>query len=314
VRRALGGRRRPAALIGAGLLAVGVSAAVWVSTPTPAGLEQRVAARTARLGGTPVGLDRVSPLLGEAVVATEDERFYHHSGIDALGVLRAIPYDLAHLSLAQGASTITEQLAKLLYLGGSDRSTWRKLEDAALAVKLESRYTKEQILEAYLNSAYFGEGATGIDAASRRFFGVAPARLDLAQASLLAGLIQAPGAYDPRRDPGAARARQVDVLRSLVRNGYVTEEQAAAAGAAPLPIRGALALPPVTGVDYEPGPAFVWRQLGVGALVLALGLAGFVLVRRRRLPLPAARFAAQVALVLVVLIGAATIVRSFRVL
>jgi membrane peptidoglycan carboxypeptidase len=82
-------------------------------------------------GGRPVALDRIAPILGQAVVATEDERFYRHHGVDLIGVLRALPYDLAHFSLAQGASTITEQVAKILYLGGNDHTPWRKLEDAA---------------------------------------------------------------------------------------------------------------------------------------------------------------------------------------
>ena len=150
------------------------------------------------------------------MVATEDERFYRHHGIDLIGVLRALPYDLVHLSFAQGASTITEQVAKVLYLNGNDHSLWRKLEDAAVAVKLEGRYDKEQILGAYLNSVYFGEGAYGVWRASERYFGVSPRSLDLAQASLLAGLIQAPSAYDPFRDPALARARQVEVLRAMV--------------------------------------------------------------------------------------------------
>src|SRR2546429_9136727 len=104
----------------------------------------------------------------EAIVATEDERFYRHDGIDAVGILRAVPYDLSHLSLAQGASTITEQLAKLVYLGGDDSSAWAKLRDAAIALHIESQYSKEQILGDYLNTVYFGAGAVGVEPASKR--------------------------------------------------------------------------------------------------------------------------------------------------
>ncbi len=301
-----------ATIVLAGFLAAAVAA--YLSTPTPVGLQALVSERVRAAGGTPVAVTRISPLLGEAVVATEDERFYGNRGIDVLGLLRAVPYDLSHLSFAQGASTITEQVAKLLYLGGNDHNAWRKLEDAALAVKLESRYDKEQILDAYLNSVYFGSGATGAAAASERFFGIPAGRLDLAQASLLAGLIQAPSAYDPLRAPRAARLRQIDVLRSLVRDGYATEEQAADVAATPLPIRGARPIAPVRGVDFAPGPAFVWRELALGAAVTTAALLGFVALRRRTLSIPLLRLATQTALGLVLILGAAAIVRSFRVI
>ena len=189
-----------------GLLAAVIAATVvaaWTTSPNVTALGARVQARLRSTGGRPVMLSRVSPWLRDAVVATEDERFYRHHGVDLIGVLRAVPYDLLHLSFAQGASTITEQVAKLLYLNGNDHSPWRKLEDAAAAVKLENRYDKEQILGAYLNSVYFGEGAYGVWRASRRYFAVSPRSLDLAQASMLAGLIQAPSAYDPLRDPAS---------------------------------------------------------------------------------------------------------------
>jgi membrane peptidoglycan carboxypeptidase len=293
---------------------VAVAVGVWVSTPSPGDLAQRVGERVRRAGGAPIALARVSVLLREAVVATEDERFYRHHGIDLIGVLRAIPYDLGHLSVAQGASTITEQVAKLIYLGGNDHTLWRKLEDAALAVKLESRYNKEQILDAYLNSVYFGAGTTGAYAASERFFGVPPRGLDLAQASLLAGLIQAPTSYDPVQHPHAARLRQLDVLRSLVRNGFTTQEEATDAVAAPLPILGAAPLPGVhQGVDFQPGPAFVWRELAAGAAILLAALTGLFALRRTRMR-PLRRLGAEAALGLILLIGAAAVVRSFRVL
>src|SRR5262245_16516089 len=226
----------PVALL---FLAVGTAVicaliAVWLSSPAATNLQARVASRLAASGGRAVPASAVAATMRDAVVATEDERFYRHRGIDVIGVLRALPYDLAHFSLAQGASTITEQVAKVLYLGGNDHSPWRKLEDAAVAVKLESRYDKEQILAAYLNSVYFGERAYGVWSASRQYFGRSPSRLDTAQASLLAGLIQTPSAYDPRRHPGLARDRQEDVLRSLVRNGFLTESEAAAALDRPL--------------------------------------------------------------------------------
>ena len=296
---------------GAAAAASTLAAAAWLSAPTPSSLGSRVSADLGP-GGKSVPLDRVAPILREAVVATEDERFYQHHGVDLIGVLRALPYDLAHMSFAQGASTITEQLGKLLYLHGNDHTPWRKLEDAALAVKLENRYGKEQILAAYLNTAYFGEGATGVWAASERYFGLPPGRLDTAQASLLAGLIQAPSAYDPLRHPTLARDRQIDVLRSLVRDGFLTQREAEATLARPLELRSGHSLAPVRGVSFSPGPAFVWWELAAGTAVVLLGA---VVVFGLRLP----RFrpirgvvAIRLASLALVVFGATAIARAFR--
>jgi penicillin-binding protein 1A len=293
------------------LIAVGCFAAAWVATPTPNDLAARVQARVALPRGA-VSFDQVSPLLREAVVATEDERFYRHRGVDLIGVARALPYDLAHASLAQGASTITEQVAKLLYLRGDDRSPWRKLEDATLALKLEGRYTKEQILAAYLNAAYFGEGATGIRAASERYFGVRPAELTAAQATLLAGLVQAPSAYDPFTHPARARSRQVTVLRSLVRTGDLSEREASRALDQPLRLRGGAVLAPVVGVELGPGPAFVWWQLAVGAAFALVGAATLVAVRGLRFHRASGMLAVRALSAAALLAGAAVVIRSFR--
>jgi membrane peptidoglycan carboxypeptidase len=308
-------RRRPRLWLAAAAVLIAtaaVAAAAWLESPAPTALGAHVAARTRGAGGKALPPGAVAPLLREAVVATEDEHFYHHHGIDLIGVLRALPYDLVHLSLAQGASTITEQVGKLLYLGGDDHNPWRKLEDAALALKLEDRYSKQEILAAYLNSAYFGAGAYGVWAASERYFGLTPHRLDTAQATLLAGLIQAPSAYDPLTHPAAARARQVEVLRALVRTGRLSSGQAASALARPLPLRNGRALPPVHGVDLAAGPAFVWWQLALGAAITSAGvlaLLGSRLPRlRTRRALPLLRVLALAAVVL----GAAVVVRSFR--
>ncbi len=302
--------RRAVALAVAAL--VGLGAIVWVTSPAGTGLGSRVAARLAHVGAKPVALDRVAAILREAVVATEDERFYQHDGIDVIGVLRAFPNDLVHLSYAQGASTITEQVAKLLYLKGNDHNPWRKLEDAAVALKLESRYSKDEILAAYLNSAYFGDGAYGIRGASERYFGLSPSRIDIAQASLLAGLIQAPSAYDPLRNPRAARARQIEVLRSLVGGGFLTEGEAAAAVHADLHLRGGAVLPPVGNVDLAPGPAFVWWELAVGATVALLGAAALAASRRPRLRASHGRAALRAAGLVIVVLGAVAVVHSFR--
>ena len=296
-------------------LAVAVAVVVvlaWSTSPDGTGLGRHLHTRLRATHGRPVALSRVAPWLRDAVVATEDERFYRHHGIDGVGVLRALPYDLVHLSFAQGASTITEQVAKVLYLNGNDHSLWRKLEDAAVAVKLEGRYDKEQILGAYLNSVYFGEGAYGVWRASSRYFGVSPRSLDLAQASLLAGLIQAPSAYDPFRDPALARARQVEVLRAMVGAGFLTAEEAATALGRSLRLRGGVTLPPVQGVDLAPGPAFVWWQLALGLVTALLAVAALLVSRLPRFRAAHGTVAIRVMLVALCVLGAAVAVRSFR--
>jgi len=306
--------RRRAATAVAALSAAVVSAvaSAWLASPSAQGLRTRVALRLRGTTGRIVTASAIAPSLRAAVVATEDERFYAHDGVDVVGVLRALPYDLTHLSLAQGASTITEQVAKLLYLHGNDHNPWRKLEDATVALELESRYGKEQILAAYLDSVYFGEGAYGVAAASERYFGVPPARLDTAQSSLLAGLIQAPSAYDPRRHPGLARARQVDVLRSLVRTGYLTDEEAAAALARPLRLRGGDTLAAVHGVDLAPGPAFTWWQLWAGAAIALAGTAMLAAIRFGALGRAHARLVLKLASIALLVVGVGLAVRAFR--
>jgi membrane peptidoglycan carboxypeptidase len=307
-------RRRWLWLALAAIVSAGVAVAVvaWFASLTPTRLAPHVHSRLQRTHAKAVPLDAIAPILREAVVATEDERFYRHHGIDVLGVLRALPYDVVHLSFAQGASTITEQVGKLLYLRGNDHTPWRKLEDAALALKLEDRYRKEQILDAYLNSAYFGEGAYGARAASERYFGVPPRRLGAAQASLLAGLIQAPSAYDPRLHPELARARQADVLRSLVRDGFLTEAEAVAAIDRPLRLLAGSPLPPLRGVDLSPGPAFVWWELVLGAIMAALGVVALVASRLPRFRVAYGVVAIRALSLVLALLGAGAIVRSFR--
>lgn len=297
-------RRLSSVLALLALAVAAVAVAAWAASPLPSALSARVVSRLRETGGIPVRIVALPAILRDALVATEDERFYLHHGIDVVGVIRALPYDLTHFSFAQGASTITEQVAKVLYLGGNDHSPWRKLEDAAVAWKLEDRYTKAQILSAYLNSAYFGENAYGIDAASERYFGIPPERLNAAQASLLAGLIQAPSLYDPYRAPSLARARQEEVLRSLVRNGFLDVGQATRTLARPLRLRSGMTLPPVRGVELAPGPAFVWWQLVLGAAIVLVAGAGLRFLR--------GALVLRLVLVAVLVIGAAVILRSFR--
>lgn len=271
---------RLAALAGAALVAIALAA--WTLAPSVSDLPKRVRGQLRDTGGVPVALSDVAPTLREAVVATEDERFYRHHGIDIIGVARALAYDVSHLSLSQGASTITEQLAKELYLGGNDESPWRKLEDAAMALRIESRLSKEQILGDYLNTVYFGNGAYGIGAASERYFALPPSELTLAQASLLAGLVQAPSAYDPFSRPLVARERQAAVLRSMIRNGYITTTEGARALDVPLPLSHGPALPPVPGLSLDSGPALSGPQIAAALALLGSGLVGVVVARRRR--------------------------------
>lgn len=308
-------RRRPlsALVVGAVILSLAaVVGAAWSAAPSVGDLQAKVRLSLRGTGGQPVSLSAIAPILREAVVATEDERFYTDDGIDLIGVMRAVPYDVTHLSLAEGASTITEQVAKGLYLDGNDHNPWRKLEDAALALELEAHYSKEQILAAYLNSSYFGAGGYGAWLASRRYFGVTPAQLTTAQASLLAGLLQSPSGYDPFVHPQLARARQIDVLRSLVRNGFLTDRQAAATLAHPLRLEGGKTLPPIRGVDFAPGPAFVWWQLGLGAAVAFLGLAALITTRLPRLRIAHGIVALRIASLVLFLVGISAVFRSFR--
>jgi membrane peptidoglycan carboxypeptidase len=182
---------------------------------------------------TPLG--QISPLIQQALIVTEDEHFYSHHGIDLIGALRATWDDLLAGRALEGGSTLTEQLAKQVYLGGDDHTLNRKLEDMVLALKIETHYRKGQILELYLNVVYFGDGAYGIGEAAQHYFQRSPARVDLAQAALLVGLIQAPSAYDPFCHPAAAQMRQQTVLERLRTEGIISPAQATDARAEALP-------------------------------------------------------------------------------
>jgi membrane peptidoglycan carboxypeptidase len=273
-------RLRPRRLLGIAVLAMLVAAALvfgvaLLRVGPVADLPARVAAFDRAGLARPVPLSGVAPVLRDAVVATEDERFYQHAGVDVVSIARALPYDLAHASLAQGASTIDEQLAKVVYLHGDDHSPWRKAKEIAFGFKIGARYSHEQALDDYLNVVYFGNGQYGFENAARRYFGLPASRLDLAQASLLAGLIQAPGLYDPLRDPSAARLRQVAVLRSMVRNGFITEEEASSVVGSRLPLRGGFSLPREGPVTFVVGAPFDWDVLAFAFVLLAGALAAY---------------------------------------
>ena len=179
----------------------------------------------------PVALDHVAPIMRQATVAAEDERFRLHPGVDPLAVARAVLVDRG----TSGASTITQQLARRLYLdGGSGPLVWRKAREALIALQLDARTSKDTLLEAYLNDVYYGHGAYGVEAAAQTYFGVAAADLDVAQAALLAGLVQRPADLDPFAFPERALARRGYVLDRLASAGELTPDEAALAAEQPL--------------------------------------------------------------------------------
>lgn len=172
-------------------------------------------------GGRALRLEDMSPYILQAVIAIEDRRFHAHFGFDPIGFARAMTRNLMQKSMREGGSTITQQLAKNLFLT-PDRTFGRKAQELILAIWLETRYSKAEILELYLNRVYFGSGATGVDAAARRFFGKPAKHVTIAEAALLAGLLKAPSKYSPARDPGLARKRAQVVLTAMQREGYIT--------------------------------------------------------------------------------------------
>ena len=181
------------------------------------------------LFGRPLRLNEMSRYLPQAVIATEDRRFYSHFGIDPIGMLRAAIADIAAGHIVEGGSTITQQLAKNLFLT-PERSLSRKVRETLLALWLEHRFTKNEILEIYLNRVYLGAGTYGVDAAAHRYFGVSAARLDLFQSAMIAGLLKAPARFNPTRDRELAAARTDQVLANMVDAGYISSREAAAAG------------------------------------------------------------------------------------
>ncbi|MGH9101906.1 MAG: biosynthetic peptidoglycan transglycosylase, partial [Acidimicrobiales bacterium] len=168
-----------------------------------------------------------------ALVAAEDHEYYSPAGVDiAYGVARLVADDVRYGG-DQGGATLAQQLAKMLYTGPASGPT-NEAEQVGLALKLELAYSRPELLRLYLDAAYFGDGAWGVVSASHHYFGLPPGQLSWAQAALLAGLVQAPSAYDPLEHPAAARARRGEVLRQLVETHVLTPARAAAAAAAPL--------------------------------------------------------------------------------
>ena len=182
---------------------------------------------------TSVPLRQIPRHLINATIATEDRSFYQHWGIDLWGVARAAVTDVLHMRRAQGGSTITQQLARNRFL--THEKTWtRKLKEVALAIEIERHYTKDEILELYFNQIYFGEGAYGVDAAAKTYFGKPLRELSLPECALLAGIPANPSHYSPRRRPTAARARRAKVLRNMLATGAITQVEFDNAMGAPL--------------------------------------------------------------------------------
>jgi penicillin-binding protein 1A len=180
-----------------------------------------------------VRLDVLPPYLLNAVLATEDRRFYRHFGIDPLGLVRASFRNAQEGAVVEGGSTVTQQLAKNLFLR-PERTFSRKLEEVVYALWLEYRFSKDEILELYLNRVYFGGGTYGIEAAARRYFGKSARAVTLPQAALLAGLLKAPSRYAPTRSRTLASTRVAEVLDNMVDAGFLSEEEAVAARKLPL--------------------------------------------------------------------------------
>jgi penicillin-binding protein 1A len=172
-----------------------------------------------------VPLAHIPQGLREAVIATEDKRFYYHWGVDPIGIARATVQNYRRGRLAEGGSTITQQLTKVLFLT-PDKSLERKLKEAVLALELERRYSKDRILEMYLNQVYFGHGAYGVEAASRTYFGKSVSELNVREAALLAGLPRAPTTYSPFDHAEAAKRRREVVLRRMVEYGALKDVDA----------------------------------------------------------------------------------------
>lgn len=185
----------------------------------------------------PISLEQVPTCFLQAVLSAEDDRFYRHPGFDLRGFLRAAWTDLRSGGLVQGGSTITMQVARNLYLT-SERTISRKLKEILYALKLERLHSKNEILEIYVNRAYFGHGAYGLHAAADLFFGKTPSRLSLAECAMLAGIMAAPERFSPYRRPEEAILRRTLTLNRMVSLGYIDNRTAAAAKTEPLKLAG----------------------------------------------------------------------------
>jgi len=197
------------------------------------GVDGTVLAQRGEMAGANISLKDLPPYLPKAFIAIEDRRFYSHYGVDPYGILRAAVTNLVHRGVSQGGSTLTQQLAKNLFLT-QERTLARKLQEVELALWLERKYSKNEILELYLNRVYFGSGAYGVEAAAQRYFGKSAKNVTLAEAAMLAGLVKSPSRLAPNRNPEGAEARAKTVLAAMADAKFITQAQAQAASAHPV--------------------------------------------------------------------------------
>jgi penicillin-binding protein 1A len=225
----------------AGIAVIGV--VVWVGAHLPpiqsleipkrpptiqiVGMDGSVLAQRGEMAGANVAMKDLPPYLPKAFIAIEDRRFYSHYGVDPLGILRAAVTNVMHRGVSQGGSTLTQQLAKNLFLT-QERTMARKLQEAELAIWLERKHSKNEILELYLNRVYFGSGAYGVEAAAQRYFGKSAKNVTVAEAAMLAGLVKSPSRLAPNRNPEGAEQRAQVVLAAMADAKFITDAQAKA--------------------------------------------------------------------------------------
>jgi penicillin-binding protein 1A len=220
-----------------------VGVIVWVGAHLPAiqaleipkrpptiqivGFDGSVLATRGEMAGTNVALKDLPPYLPQAFIAIEDRRFYSHYGVDPLGIARAAVANILHRGVSQGGSTLTQQLAKNLFLT-QERTLQRKLQEVELALWLERKHSKAEILELYLNRVYFGSGAYGVEAAAQRYFGKSARNVTIAEAAMLAGLVKSPTRLAPNRNPEGAEKRAQTVLAAMAESKFISDAQAQA--------------------------------------------------------------------------------------
>ncbi len=233
-----------AVVFGLWLLIAGIAAIVWVGAHLPAiqslevpkrppsieilGADGRVLATRGDMGGAAVPLKELPAYLPQAFIAIEDRRFYSHHGVDPFGIARALAANVLRRGVSQGGSTLTQQLAKNLFLT-QERTIGRKVQELVLALWLEHKYTKTQILELYLNRVYFGAGAYGVEAAAQRYFGKSARKVTLGEAAMLAGLVKSPSRLAPTHNPDGAQRRGQIVLAAMADLGVISDHAAKAA-------------------------------------------------------------------------------------